>query len=104
MPGEKWTWRKALQALEIIVVGVILGNLVDHLFSKYARYHHPLLPIFLQFLAIVAIIAALETITSKFFPNPITNNIFFIGVFLGVQQNLWARTAQLGFIRPKSSS
>lgn len=102
MPGEKWTWQRALQALEIIVVAVVLGNLIDHLFARFARYRHPLFPILLQFLAIIAIVAALETITNKFFPNPITNNIFFISVFLGVQQNLWARTTQLGFLRPKS--
>lgn len=95
-PQEVWSWNKAAQTLLVIAIAMILGNLIDQGFENHVDYKkRAVFFIFLQFLVIIAVVAALESIHLKHYPIPITSNIFFIAVFLGVQQNLWNQVSRI---------
>lgn len=96
--SEPWTWKKTATNVGIIALALVLGNLIDQEFAGHINYSkNAIFFIFLQFLVIIAVVAVLETIHLKKFPIPITSNVFFIGVFLSVQQNLWKQVSRIQF-------
>lgn len=71
-----------------IIIGAILGITVDKFFDQYQHLGYG--RYVLQLVAILLVVWLLDIIYKAVFGERLsTNNVFFISVFLGVQQSLW---------------
>jgi len=87
--SEAWNVRKVGESAGVIVVALLLGIAVDQVFQHHSSARqHPILRIALQFAVIIGVVIAADTVGQRFFAKNLSTNVFFVAVFLGVQQNL----------------
>lgn len=87
---------KVRNSLVAIATAVILGLIVDKTFEKYFSDKPKFARILFQFIVIALIIAIINANSERYLKLDLVNNIFFISVFLGVQQNLFMTVSGVG--------
>lgn len=101
----RWTWQRFARSALSIAVAIVLGLLVDEVFQWLFRDMYPIWHIVLQFGVIIGVVALLSSVVPRLVSLDLVENIFFVSVFLGVQQHLMQETvARLDLIpRPRVS-
>ena len=93
-----------------IVVALIAGIIIDQIFEKhFVKRKHIFPRIVLQFLVIIAVVVLFNVWDPPVLPSNIVSNVFFMAVFLGVQQGLFAEVGRVQLypkieIKPKKQS
>lgn len=79
-----------------ILVALIAGIVIDQIFEKhFVKKQHILPRILLQFSVIITIVIMFNIWDPPVLPKNITSNVFFMAVFLGVQQKLFAEIGRI---------
>jgi uncharacterized protein YacL len=92
---EKISISAILQSGIAIILGLILGILIDETFDKSKISN--IQRIISQFTVIIFVVFLLQYIGTKL-PISIVSNVFFISVFLGVQSSLFAEVKKINII------
>lgn len=72
-----------------IILGIIAGLIIDKAFEYIFGTHGRIIRIILQFVVILIVFYILDRLYIQFDRN-IMNSVFFVSIFLGVQQSLFS--------------
>ena len=90
---------RVIKSVLSIAAAVILGSILDKSFEIYFGKKNRMVRITIQFITIAVVIALINTYSDKYrLPIDVVENIFFVSVFLGVQQNLFQDVSQLNVL------
>jgi type III secretory pathway component EscS len=84
-----------VRSFAAIALALVLGLLIDQLFQSWFGFQQQTLRIILQFATLVGVVILVEHLASNFLPFDLVSNVFFISVFLGVQQYLFQELKQV---------
>lgn len=85
--GTQLSWNSFLRSILAMSAALILGLLVDESFELWLGQDKVLLRILLQLSTIVLVVALLQRLGPRLNFN-VVDNVFFLAIFLGVQQHL----------------
>jgi len=91
----EWTVPSFARSMVAIAAAVLLGLLIDQSFDRLFQDRSVALRLLLQFGVIVAVVALIEELMPRLLPIDLVSNVFFITMFVGVQQHLFGELWRL---------